>query len=530
MERFFNTAGPCDPRFHYMLPAAERLPGAPRLIKRGGYFVVHAPRQTGKTTTLRALAKELTAKGHYTALHFSCETGKVARDDHVAAQKAVLAAIRHNAFDYLPESLQPPDPWPAHDDARLLASGLSAWARSSPRPLVLFFDEIDALRGDSLLSVLGQLRDGYPSRPDSAPWSVVLCGLRDVRDYKAAAGGDPNRLGTSSPFNIKIESIRLGNFTANDVASLYAQHTQDTGQPFTDEAVEHMFALSQGQPWLANALAYEIIDNMELAPLEPITAAHVETAKEQLILTRATHLDSLIARLTEPRVRHIIEPLMAGKLISELETPDTYHDDVVYVRDLGLIAEDPPTRPANPIYREVMARALAAGIEARVYHEPKRFIRGDGTLDLRDMLEAFAEFWREHGEVLTSTLSYHEVAPQLILMAFLQRIVNGGGFVEREYGIGRGRIDLLIRWPYKDETGTKTWQREAIELKVWREKKTDPLSQGLAQLDDYLARLDLDRGVLVIFDRRPDAPEMTERIAWLETETTSGRSVTVLRL
>jgi hypothetical protein len=357
--RFFNTAGPCDPRYHYMLPAAERLPAAPRLIERGMYFVVHAPRQTGKTTTLMALSRQLTAAGKYAALHFSCEAAKIAGDDHVAGQRAVLDAIWDVASSVLPPELQPPDEWPTRSDAHLLSAGLDAWARACPRPLVLFFDEIDALRGDTLLSVLGQLRARYALRPDNAPWSVVLCGLRDVRDYKVASGGAGDRLGTSSPFNIKVESMRLGNFDHAEVVALYAQHTTDTGQPFTADAVARAFELTAGQPWLVNALAYEIIDRMGIAPPEPITAEHMEQARERLILARATHLDSLVARLSEDRVRRIMEPLLAGGSLSSA----TYDDDAAYVHDLGLIALEPEVHIANPIYREVIVRVLAARIE-----------------------------------------------------------------------------------------------------------------------------------------------------------------------
>ncbi|WP_250290949.1 AAA family ATPase, partial [Frankia sp. CiP1_Cm_nod1] len=237
MGRRFNTAGPCRVGIDYMIPALARLPEAPGLIDQEGYFVVHAPRQTGKTTTLQALADELTAEGRYAALLFSCEAGRAWEDDIGAATRAILDRIRADAEWTLPSELRPP-PWPAVSEGTLLAAGLAAWAQASPRPLVLFFDEIDALQGQTLISVLSQLRDGYRSRPSHFPASVALCGLRDVRDYKAASGGDPSRLGTSSPFNIKLESLRLGDFTPDEVAELYAQHTADTGQEFTPTAVD----------------------------------------------------------------------------------------------------------------------------------------------------------------------------------------------------------------------------------------------------------------------------------------------------
>lgn len=341
---------------HYMVPPIPRLPDALPLIEEGQYFVVHAPRQTGKTTTLRALANKLNEDGEYAAVHFSCEVAEPAGDDYVAAQKDILGELRWEVgIAGLRGEDYPPLPWPEDSEGRLLGAALSAWAVRCPKPLVLFFDEIDALRGESLRSVLRQLRAGFASRPRFFPHSVVLCGLRDVRDYKAASGGDPNRLGTSSPFNIKVTSMRLGDFTADEVAALYDQHTVATGQQFTGDAVQRAFECTQGQPWLTNALGYEIIRRMRIEPPVPITADHIDTAKERLIRDRATHLDSLASKLQEARVRQVLQPLLTG----EPAPPDIeYTDSVSYVRDLGLIARTKPVRMANPIYNEVVARVL----------------------------------------------------------------------------------------------------------------------------------------------------------------------------
>lgn len=523
--RYFNTAGPCLPDVHYMLPPEPRLPEARGLIARSQYFVVHAPRQTGKTTTLRALAAALTAEGRYAALHFSCEVGRATGDDYEAALRGILSEIRSGAEYALEPDLRPPR-WPDAPAGTLLKESLTAWAQACPRPLVLFFDEIDALVGQSLISVLSQVRAGYNSRPAPFPAGVVLCGLRDVREYKAASGGDPSRLGTSSPFNIKIRSLRIGDFTEADVYALYAQHTEETGQPFTEAALARAYDYTRGQPWLVNALAAEIVDQIRVEPPDPITADHVDEAKERLILARATHLDSLVARLGETRVRRVVEPLIAGDAV---ETDSTFNEDVAYLSDLGLVAPGWPVTIANPIYREVIVRVLGAYAEAQVVADPRSFVLPDGRLDFRMLLGEFAGFWRQHGEVLTSAEYYHEVAPQLVLMGYLHRIVNGGGYIDREYGVGRGRIDLTVRWPYLDGAGKRVWQREAVELKVWRAGESDPLRQGLQQLDAYLDRLDLDHGTLVVFDRRdPQAPP-ADRTRFAEDRTPSGRPVTLLR-
>ncbi|WP_216893021.1 ATP-binding protein [Nocardia alni] len=170
-----------------MLPAEERLPGAQALIDEGLYFVVHAPRQTGKTTTLEALADTVSAAGDRVAICVSCETAQVAGDDYGAAEDIVLQMIRKAVHRRgYPESWLPPTPWPQAPAGTRINIALSEWAGQCPVPLVLPFDEIDAMLGPSMMTMLRQLRDGFRDRPDWFPASVVICGLRDVRDYKLA--------------------------------------------------------------------------------------------------------------------------------------------------------------------------------------------------------------------------------------------------------------------------------------------------------------------------------------------------------
>jgi hypothetical protein len=510
-----------------MLPPRPRLPQVRRLIDEARYFVVHAPRQSGKTTTLAAWARTLNDEGAHLAIRFSCEQARAVGDDYAAAERMILEAIREAAYhDDLDPELMPPDPWPERPHGTRLRAGLAAWARSSPLPLVLFFDEIDALRGNSLISVLSQLRDGYTARPRPFPHSVVLCGLRDVRDYKAASGGDPERLGTSSPFNISAASLRIDDFTFGEVAELYGQHAEETGQEFTKEAVQRAYEASQGQPWLVNALAYEATQVMGVVPPETITDAQMEQAVERLIVTRATHLDSLVARLHEPRVRRLIEPMIAGGLP---EMDFDYDDDLSYVRDLGLISRTAPIQVANPVYQEVILRVLAAGTESVVTIEPRSFVTADGRLDFARLLREFMAFWRLHGEILANKETYHEAACQLVFLGFLHRVINGGGVIDREYGVGRGRIDLNVRWPHTDASGEPAWQWEAIELKVHHPGRADPLPDGLAQLDGYLDRLGLETGTLIVFDRRPSASPLPERTELTTIDTPAGRTVTLLR-
>ncbi len=256
--RWFNTTGPCQPDIHYMLPPLTRLPTLERLIVQRNYFVIHAPRQTGKTTAMLALAQQLTESGNYTAVLLSAEVGAPFGNDIDAAEKALLGSWRGAIQATLPAELHPPF-WPKLEVGSRIQIVLQRWAEASSRPLVILIDEIDTLQDSALITLLRQVRDGYPRRPDHFPQSLALIGLRDVRDYKVATGSS-GRLNTSSPFNIKVESLTLRDFTRQEVVMLYAQHTQDTGQVFTPEAIDRAFELTQGQPWLVNAMARQVVE------------------------------------------------------------------------------------------------------------------------------------------------------------------------------------------------------------------------------------------------------------------------------
>ncbi|KFE68430.1 hypothetical protein DB31_7667 [Hyalangium minutum] len=497
-----------------MLPATRRLPEVRRLIEQEGYFVVHAPRQVGKTTALLSLAQELTSEGRYAAVLVSMEVGAAFPGDIGAAEAAILDDWRETAAQLPPELRLPP--FSEAPPGRRVGAALAAWSRASPRPLVVFLDEIDSLRDEVLVSVLRQLRSGHSNRPQNFPASLALIGLRDVRDYKVTSD-DRESLGTASPFNIKVRSLTLRDFTAEEVSELYQQHTSETGQRFEADALTRAFELTQGQPWLVNALAKVAVEELVTDTTQPIRRADIERAKVLLIERQETHLDSLAERLREPRIRAILEPMLAGTIPGALPP-----DDVRFAVDLGLIRmnEAGAFEVANPIYREVVVRELSFPSRAALPPLQPTWLRPDGRLDPKGLCDAFIAFWRQHGEPLLATAPYHEVAPHLVLMAFLHRVVNGGGSIEREYAIGRGRMDLCVR--YKQDT-------LALEIKVWRDKEADPLAEGLSQLDRYLAGLNLDSGWLVIFDRRSGVGALAERTRSEQATTPSGRAVTIIR-
>ena len=501
--RFFNTEGPVVAQRHYCIPPLERfdLDEALALIGRMRYFVLHAPRQTGKTSSLLALRDLLNsgAAGDYRCVYVNVEAAQAVREDVGRAMRVIVGRLASRArllgdgFLY--------DTWSdivAHFGGGALAEALTRWCEADPKPLVLLIDEIDSLIGDSLISVLRQLRDGYDQRPESFPHSVVLCGVRDVRDYRIRSSAEQVTIAGGSAFNIKAGSLRLGDFSEADVCALLAQHTADTGQPFTADALGTVWRQTQGQPWLVNALCQEACTRTAVGSDEgrPITGDAILDAQEQLILNRVTHLDQLTDKLQEARVRRVIEPLLSGASVDESSTRD-----LEYVRDLGLVARDGPPRMANPIYAEVVPRELTYAVQEKLLQDPAWYVDADGGLDLDKLLADFQGFFREHSEHWAARFDYAEAGPQLLLQAFLQRIVNSGGRIEREYGLGRGRTDLLIIWPRPGGAAPHAAGRFVIECKVLHGSLERTVREGLLQTAEYMDRCAAQAGHLVIFDR-----------------------------
>jgi DNA polymerase III delta prime subunit len=521
--RFFNTEGPVNCADHYCLPPLTRfdLEEVLALIAQKKYFLLHAPRQTGKTSCLLALAEYLNRQGDYIAVYANVEPAQALRENVERAMAVIVTDIARWAGLIAHDQTAEPLARQVLADTpseTALGAFLTRWCQLLDKPLVLFLDEVDALVGDTLISLLRQLRAGYPTRPGAFPQSLILCGVRDLQDYRIQASSEKSIITGGSAFNIKAKSLRLGDFVQPEVETLLREHTHATGQLFTPDALERVWELTQGQPWLVNALAYETTWEMKEGRDRslPITAEMIQRAKEALILRRVTHLDQLADKLREPRVRRVVEAILVG---SERPT-DIPPDDVTYVRDLGLIKTEGQLRIANPIYREVVPRELTYSTQLTISHQPAWYIDPDGRLNLPKLLAAFQHFFRENSEIWLERFAYREAGPQLLMQAFLQRIINGGGRVDREYGLGRRRTDLCVLWNHPGGV-----QRGVIELKLLHHSLERTLAEGLEQTWRYADTNAAEEAHLIIFDRTPDKA-WDEKI-WQRMEAFNGRPITV---
>jgi hypothetical protein len=312
--------------------------------------------------------------------------------------------------------------------------------------------------------------------------------------------------------------LTLKNFTKEEICQLYQQHTDETGQVFEDAAVELVWQQTQGQPWLVNAVAREVVEEiLQFDYTQPVTAELVAKAVHTIILRRDTHIDSLLERLKEERVRKIIEPIIMGESLF-----DRTSDDFQYVMDLGLISHvQGELALANPIYTEVIARTLTYNMQQQLVEDkgtyPAPHYMRDGRIDMDFLLRDFQQFWRENSDIWVTKFDYEEAAPHLVLMAFLQRVINGGGQLIREMAAGKGRLDVCLVYE---------GQKYPIELKLWRGEKS--LEGGVEQTLRYMDVYGVSEGWLALFDRTPHTP-WDERI-YMEKQTIDGKTVTIVGL
>jgi hypothetical protein len=499
-----------------MIEASSRLHGVEELIDMKQYFVIHAARQSGKTTYLGDLTQRLNASGKYYALYCSLESVQNCIDPKEGIP-AIISCLKDDiSFSDIPNN----DKFAQNaslDYVRVLKTELTRFCMLLDKPLVIFFDEADCLSEGTLISFLRQLRNGYNIR-STVPFvqSIALVGMRNIRDYKAKIRPNSETMGSASPFNIITETLTLKNFTKEEIASLYQQHTDETGQQFEDEAVQLVWEQTQGQPWLVNAIAREVIEKiLQSDYTKPVTAVLVKQAINTIILRRDVHIDSLLERLKEDRVHKIVEAVILGEYV------DSSSDDFYYTRDLGLIIATPEKRAlANPIYAEVIIRTLNARLQEELQqdttYQVPRYMK-NGRIDMDFLMRDFQQFWRENSAIWIERFDYKEAAPHLIIMAFLQRVVNGGGYIHRELAAEKGRLDLCVIYE---------GQKYPLELKLRRGK--DTLEKGLVQTLRYMNAYGCSEGWLAIFDRRKNT-KWDDKL-YLRKKVIDGKTITIVGL
>jgi hypothetical protein len=323
-------------------------------------------------------------------------------------------------------------------------------------------------------------------------------------------------MGSASPFNIISEALTLANFTSREIASLYGQHTEATGQLFEDGALRSAWHWTEGQPWLVNALAREVVyKRLKMDFSVPITSEHIDKAAETIILRRDTHIDSLLFRLQDPRVSRVMAPILMG------QKPDpslVSANDLQYVLDLGLLTkESTGYRISNAIYREAIPRSLSEYFGAFLPDNLSNRWMDGFVLDMSSLVKEFQIFWREFIGNNKNFEDFKECWPHIAFMGFLQRVANGGAALSREYPLGSRRVDILVKYqgnPYP------------VELKI---KDNQTKKKSIEQILKYMDLCGAKEGWLIIFDN-DFSKNWSDKLTWEITEHPKDYKVHVVGL
>jgi len=491
----FNITGKIIPEKHYYVDLKPQIRKLMALADDGAYFVINRPRQFGKTTVLNFFARALQASNDYAPALLSFESF-VQRYDITEAEfyrsvaQRIVKALEFAAASFADLKI---------DDTKIGSRDdffvwLSETCRLLSRKLVLLIDEIDAVPETTVIGFLAGLREMYLARDRApAPYSVCLAGVHDIKNLKTRYRDETQSIGSTSPFNIAID-YELPPFSRKNIQQYFVQHTADTGQPFDEEAIDRVYQVTGGHPWLVSMLAKLLVENIVPKRKRRIQLEHVEAAVQKLLAARNPNFESLFKNARKPQFCPIVLDLLAGRR----SRYNIQRDDIDLGVKYGIFSEqDGQLVIANSIYvqalyqhfeEEVKGSAVGEIVTGNRLHDKR------GRLDFRRVFDKFQTFMKSKGAVVAKHPAFEEMFGQLLVLSYLDILVNGKGWTFKEVQSGKNRIDVLCC--YKK-------QKEVVELKLWYGERRYEV--GLNQLAKYLGNESLDHGYLVVFDRREAA-------------------------
>jgi hypothetical protein len=493
--REFNITGSIIPEEHYYVDLKPALKELMALVEKRKYFVINRPRQFGKTTTLNFLAQRLQATDKYAPALISFERFTQRADiSEVTFYLKTAKRIAEELAYIAPDALKAETTTPAIADRDDFFDWLREICKS--RKLVLLIDEVDAAPETVVVGFLAGLREMYLERSrrrKPAPHAVALAGVHDIKNLKARYRNETQTIGSASPFNIAID-YELPGFSLKNVRQYYLQHTAATGQEFDEKVISRVYEVTNGHPWLVSVLAKLLVEKIVPNRKQRVRLDHAEHAIQELLAAPNPNFDSLFKNARNASLFPIVLDLLEGKHRRYSIQNDAIRLGVKY----GVFAaKDRQLSLANPIY----AQALYENFENELEEfdisglvAANRVQDANGHLDFRQVLDKFQAFMKAKGATVSKHRSFREATGQLLLLSYLDLLVNGKGWTFKEPQSGEGRIDVVCCYGR---------QKEIVELKLWYGARR--YAAGMSQLAKYLDREGLDHGYLFVFDRRENA-------------------------
>ncbi len=509
--RTFGTQGPVNPRDNYVVTRVQETADFIERIKDGKYIVIFAPRQTGKTTFLRAALATLTTEDpSYFPIQLDFQIQRNAAPTAFYTQLAYMIRrqiqfVFQKRGTVLPEVLtQFLENTHLTDHFSMTTFFEQLGKLLGAHRVILFIDEFDGIPQAIVSDFLYALRYIYLSEEFHCPHSVGIVGVKNIRQL--------NYDDTISPFNIQDEFI-VPNFTLEQVGELFAQYTDEVGQPFAPEVIQMLHKQTAGQPFLINRAAQILTTELDIPKTEPITIDHFTAAHRQLLEEGNTNIDHLLTNVRKDQRFEKILMRITAYDSGLVFNPDDPHINALVTYGVIKRGNDRMCEIVNPIYQHRILQTFKPtinGLESVYLPEDIDFtdyLSTTGQLEIAQLLDNFQDFIARAGfRILQVPDTPQEYVGQHLLYAYLDtfaRIVGADMFLEVQ--TGRGRMDLLLLYNQR---------KYIVETKIWEGDRS--YQAGKQQLAAYLKLEVVTEGYYVVFDHR-QKPEPR-----VETETLAG--------
>ncbi|MBF0224811.1 MAG: AAA-like domain-containing protein [Desulfobacterales bacterium] len=493
----FNYTGVCIPEKHYMVNISNKLSKIMEMIEEGEYFTINRPRQYGKTTTLDMLERTLPDKD-YLAILISFEgVGDLMFQDEIRFSKDFLEILSENILSHknLSEYLRQESGQVI--GLRDISKVITSIVQKTEKKIVLMIDEVDKSSNNQLfLNFLGMLRNKYLNRnkgKNSTFHSVILAGVHDVKSLKLKIRSTDEQK-YNSPWNIAVDFKVDLSFSPEEIRTMLDEYRIDKNVKIdAGQISEKLYYYTSGYPFLVSKLC-RIIDDEIMHEKKEIewTEKDVEAAVQIILKESNTNFDSLIKNLenNEKLYQTVYQIIIEG-----LEKTYNIHNPVINMGIMyGIFRENYKVKIHNRIYEQLIYNYLSSKLETSMdigsYNFRNNFLQADGYLDFSKILIKFQEFMRK--EYSERDISFLERNGRLIFLAFLKPVINGKGYDFKEVQISEEkRLDVVV---------TYLERRYVVELKVWHGPEAH--AKGILQLKDYIDRIDVNEGYLIIYDFR----------------------------
>ncbi len=498
----FNITGTCIPEMHYMVDTSNKLNKTIMLVKKGKYFIINRPRQYGKTTTLFLLNNILKETEDFLPIKISFEgIGDLIFEDEGRFCNGFLKLLQRTIefensglADFINSNK---DTIESLDD---LSYFITKIIRKANKKVVLMIDEVDKSSNNQLfLSFLGLLRNKYLLRNEGQDFtfhSVILAGVHDVKTLKIKLRPDEEHK-YNSPWNIATDFNVDMSFSKEEIITMLDDYTENKGVNLDKEYfAERLYFYTSGYPFLVSKLCKIIDENIMDEDKLLWEKEYMDLAVKELLKDSNTNFDSLIKNIenNEELYDFVKKLVLDNENISYIKTDEIIDMGSVY----GILKEDEGNcKISNKIYEQLLYNHMMMKVIRKdknsimsQYNYKAKFIKEDGSLDVKKILIKFSEFMKH--EYSEKREAFLEADGRLLFLAFISPIINGTGFAFKEVqGGDEKRFDIVITYNKK---------MYVLELKRWSGESYH--QRGLIQLGQYLEQYSLNEGYLLIFDFR----------------------------